>query len=218
MKVCKSCNINFNTSDKLCPLCQNELEGESGRSGFRKSTRLKTNSIILRILLFVSILIAAVSTIIEESVAGSIEFNLYVYLGLISNFLVVNFMLKNYQNVLRMFANYGFILIILAFLWYLKIRSDIITNYIIPSISLFELLFNFISGLATKGKYLVKYSNIIFMNLLLLLLPIVMVSFGLITNPVLAYVCLGLAAMTIVGLVIFCFEQIKEEFIKVFRI
>ena len=48
MKKCNKCNIKFNTTETICPLCQNKLEKESIDKVFPTNVRLKTNAIILK--------------------------------------------------------------------------------------------------------------------------------------------------------------------------
>ena len=54
MKKCISCNIEFNTNEKFCPLCQNILIGSCSDLRFPTNTRYKANSLIKKIILFFS--------------------------------------------------------------------------------------------------------------------------------------------------------------------
>lgn len=218
MKKCNSCKIEFNTSEKLCPLCQNELVGECENEVFPKNIRFTASSLILKIVLFCSVVTALIVGFIEVYNTHSLKYTCYTSLGLITNFCVIYFILKNYQNVLKMFGKYGFILIVLILIWYFVTKNTIIMDYIVTSICLLELLFNFITGLVLKRSYLVKYSNIIVMNIFLLILPSIFVALGFITNPIMAYICLVFALITIAGLFIFCFDDIKEELSKIFNV
>ena len=218
MKKCNSCKIEFNTSEKLCPLCQNQLVGECENEVFPKNIRFTANSLILKIVLFISVVIALIVGFIEVYNMHSLKYTCYTSLGLITNFCVIYFILKNYQNVLKMLGKYGFILIVLILICYFVTKNTIIMDYIVTSICLLELLFNFITGLVLKRSYLVKYSNIIVMNIFLLILPSIFVALGFITNPIMAYICLIFALITIAGLFIFCFDDIKEELSKIFNV
>ena len=218
MKKCNSCNIEFNINDKYCPLCQNILVGKSDDVLFPKNIRYKTNSLILKILLFVSLVILLVFGFIEIMITDSIHISLYVGLGLVTNYVVVRFILKNYQNIYRMFGKYGFIVIFLLLLWYILTISKIITNYIIPSVCIFELLFNIVVGIILRKNYLIKYSGQILMNIFLLLIPIILVALKLTSNNIMSYICLLCSVISIIGLFIFFFEDIKEEFKKIFNI
>ena len=218
MKYCNSCHISFNTSSKLCPLCQNKLEGICNDVVFPKNIRLSTNSLIMKIILFSSIVVFLITNFVELYITGKIKYGLYINLGLITNICIIYVILKNYQDILRMFEKYGLILILIILGWYLVTKNKIITNYIIPSICLVELLFNLVVGIILRSNYLVKYSGLILVNLILLVLPSLLVILGLTSNNLMSYICLICAIIAISGLVIFCFDSIKEELSKIFNV
>lgn len=218
MKKCNSCNILFNTNEIICPLCQNTLIGTSGESTFPKNIRKNTYSLILKIVIFTSLVAAIISTFIEVYIFNKINYNIYVYLGLITNYSIIYFILKNSKNILKMFFKYGFLLIILTFIWYYVTKVKFIVNYIIPSIGLIELLFSIIVSLIIRKNYFIKYSNLILMNIFILLLPIFLVLFNITTNNLMSYICFISALITIFGLIIFCYDDIKEEVSKIFNV
>ena len=218
MKKCNSCNILFNIKSNFCPLCQNTLTGECCDFSFTNNVWFKTNSLILKILLFVSITTILIFGFIELLIYNNLKYTLYVGLGLFTNFIVIYHILKSYKNIFRMFGRYGFIIILLLLLWYFVIKTPIITNYIIPSVCIFELLFNLIVCIVLRRNYIVKYSSQILMNIFLLFLPIILVWFNLTTNNILPYICSLLSVISIIGLLIFFFNDIKDELEKIFNI
>ena len=218
MRKCNSCNIEFKTKEDFCPLCQNELEGEKEESIFPKNIRYKTNSLVLKIVLFSSIIILLISCFIEFMIIHKINASLYVFFALITNYIIVYFILKNYQNIFKMLGKYGIIIIILLLMWYFVTRSKVITNYIIPSVVIMELIFNLILGIILRKNYIITYTSQIFLNLFLLVLPFILTLFKLTTNNILSYICGLLSLITISGLTIFFKEEIKEELHKIFNI
>ena len=88
MKKCNSCNIEFSTSSNLCPLCQNILTGECNNLMFPSNIRYKTNSLILKIVLFSSICIFLISAFIEILLTNNLIYSSYVGLGLITNYVI----------------------------------------------------------------------------------------------------------------------------------
>lgn len=218
MKKCNSCNIEFNTHETLCPLCQNILVGSSDEINFPSNIRYKTNSLILKILLFSSLTILLIFMFLEYIIFKKLHISLYISLGLLTNYVIVYFILKNCKNILKLFNKYGIIVICLLIIWYMVTKSKIITNYIIPSVCLFELLFNFIVSIILRKNYLVKYSTQILMNIILLFLPIILVLLNLTTNNILSYICSLSSIITILGLLIFFYDDIKDELRKIFNI
>lgn len=218
MKKCNSCNIEFNTNEKLCPLCQNILIGETTDVILAPNIRYKTNSLILKTILFISIVIFLICAFIEFNISKQFSWVNYVGLGLITNFLIIYLILKNSQNIYKVFVRYGFIIVLLLIMWYLYTKTTIITNYIIPIICLLELLFNVFIGIILRKNYLVKYSGQIIMNIFLCLVPIILVKLEFTTNNILSYICSLCSIITIIGLLIFFYDDIKEELSKIFNI
>ena len=218
MKVCHSCNIEFNTNEKMCPLCQNFLEGDTKELAFAQNIRYKTNSLILKLLLFISIVIFLICAFIEISISGETNWSIYVILGLVTNYIFIYFILKNYQNTFKMFAKYGLIVVLLLIMWYLYTKTTVITNYIIPTICLLELLFNILVGVILRKNYILKYTNQLLMNIILCLVPLILVNLNFTTNNILSYICSLCSIITIIGILIFFYDDIKEEITKFFNI
>ncbi len=218
MKKCNSCNIKFNINDKYCPLCQNILIGSSNEVLFPQNIRLKTNSILLKIMLFISIVTILISGFIEFMAVENFKITSYITFGLLTNYIVIYFILKSYKNIYKMLGKYGFVIILLLIMWYLVTKWKVIPNYIIPIVCMLELIFNFILCITLKRNYLIKYSGQLVMNIFLLLLPIIFVKLNLTTFDILSYICCLCAIISISGLLIFFFDDIKEELSKIFNI
>lgn len=204
MKTCKHCHIQFVTTEEICPLCQNGLSGKSD-SVFPSNVRYKTGSFLLKLLLFLSIVVVLLTGFIEFLVREQFYYSWFVFGGLLTNYIVIYFTLKNKQNVLGLFLEYGFIFVILSFLWYLGTGYRVIPNFIIPSICIFELLFNSITFIILKNNYIVNYFSLVLLNLLLLLFPALLLLFRVITFPLLSYICFCFALILLIGLFIFYF-------------
>ena len=218
MKICNNCHIKFNTDETLCPLCQNELVGKNIERIFPINIRLKTNTTILKILLFISLVTSIIVGFIELCISKQLHYTWFVLGGLLTNYILVYFILKNKQNVLNLFGKYGLTLILLSLIWYIATKNTIITNFIIPSICIFELLFNLITFIILKSNYLVNYLNIILLNILLLILPMILILLRCTTFNILSYICFVLALIILLGLIMFYFSEIKNELKKLFNI
>ena len=218
MKKCISCNIEFNTNEKFCPLCQNILIGSCSDLRFPTNTRYKANSLIKKIILFSSITIFLIFAFIEYLVFNNLQISSYIGVGLMTNYIIMSLILKNYHNIYIVFGKYGLTIIVLLIIWYLLIKSPVITNYIIPSVCIFELLFNLVVGFILRKNYNIKYLQQIIMNIFLLILPIILVWLKLTTNNIMSYICCLLSVISIIGLLIFSYDDIKEELSKIFNL
>ena len=59
--------------------------------------------------------------------------------------------------------------------------------------------------------------KIILLNLILSMIPMGLVYFDLVTKPLLAYICAIVSIITLIGIVIFYFEDLKDELSRIFN-
>ena len=103
-------------------------------------------------------------------------------------------------------------------MWFILTKSKIITNYIIPAVCIFELLFNLTLGIILRKNYLIKYSDQILINIFLLIVPVILTLLKLTSNNIMPYICFLASVISLLALLIFFFKDIKEEFKKMFNI
>lgn len=116
-----------------------------------------------------------------------------------------------------MMNKYFWIILILFFIWFLTTKSLIITTYLIPILCIIIFVFNSITMLVLKKSYIIKFAKTILLDCLIGLIPLILVVFKLTTFEMLSYICAILGLLVFVGLLIFCKEDIIEEFKKVFN-
>ena len=105
-----------------------------------------------------------------------------------------------------------------SLLWYVITKNTNITNDIIPSFCIFELLFNLISFIVLKNHYIVGYLKILLLNLFLLIIPGILILLNCITVPILTWIAFVLGLIILLGLLIFYFDDIQLECKKIFNI
>ena len=218
MKKCLGCNIYFNTSKDTCPLCQNVLEKGEYDKHFPQNIHLATTKLITKIILFVTIATFLITAFLELLISHTIHYNIYIFLGLLTNYVITSIIINNYQNVYRIFSRYISVVNILLLFWYFVTHSPVITNYIIPSVCLFGVFFDLIVSLIIRKNYIIKYKSQIILNIILLFLPIILVLLKLTTNNILAYICILVSLISSLGFLIFSFDDIKEELRKLFNV
>ena len=218
MKKCNSCNIDFITSSNLCPICRNNLYGDNEISTFPTNILYNTSNLILKIVLFISISILIIYGFIEINIFKEFKYINLVFLGLLTNYTITYFILKNSKNILKMFFKYGIVLMFLTIIWYIFTKKSYIPNYIIPGISLLEIVSNFIINLIFRKNYFIRYSNLLLTNIILLIMPALFILLNITTNNLMSYICLIIALITILGLIIFCFDDLIDELKKIFNI
>lgn len=216
MRKCNKCNIEFNGNFEMCPLCNSRMTGKKTDNVFPK---IKTSNptLLYKVLSFVSFAIGVLFAFTEYIISKSFYINKFVVLGLVTNYILVKFILKNYKDVLKMMNKYFLIILILFFTWFLATKSLIITTYLIPILCIIIFVFNSITMLVLKNPYIIKFVKTILLDCLIGLIPLILVVFKLTTFEILSYICAILGLLAFVGLLIFCKEDIIEEFKKVFN-
>ena len=216
MKKCKKCNIEYNGNLELCPLCQTELIGKKCESVFPRLKNTK-ETLLYKILLFVSFSIAILFAFTEYMISKELTISKFIVLGLLTNYVLVKFILKNYKDVLKMMNKYFWIILILFFAWYFVTKSLIITTYLIPILCLVIFAFNSITMLVLKDNYIIKFAKTILLDCVIGLIPLLLVYLKLSTFPVLSYICAILDLLVFTGLIIFCKDNIINELKKIFN-
>lgn len=218
MKKCNKCNIEFNGNIKYCPLCQNKLTNFSSPNVFPPNIKRQKDTILFKILLFVSIVMSIISIFLEYIITKKFNYSFFVTFGLITNMILLLFILENYQNVLKMMAKYFYVILTLLFIWYFATKNLIITTFIIPGLCIVIYLFNGITMIVLKNYYITKYTGIILFDAIIGLIPMLLVFLNLTTINILAYICFMLDIFIFLALIIFCKQKIFNELKKMFSI
>lgn len=217
MKKCDKCNVSFNIDDNYCPLCNNKLSGTCEDIIFPKDNNELTRSLLLKTVLTVSILIFVISFITEMYFLNTFSISFLVVGFLIANYILIYYVLRNFDNILELIGKNGILVNILLILLFLYTRDDIITDFIIPLVCIFELIFNLIAFLILKKKYIFNYLKVFLLNICLLFIPLLLTIFNWSTSNYLSYLCFVFGLVSLGATVIFYFDELKEELKKIFN-
>lgn len=216
MRKCRKCNIEYNGNLELCPLCQTEMVGKKTESVFPKLKQPKETT-LYKILSFVSFSIGILFAFIEYTIFKTFTISKYIIVGLLTNYILVKFILKNYKDVLKMMNKYFWVILFLCFIWYFTTKSLIITTYLIPILCLVIFAFNSIIMLVLKDNYIIKFARTILFDCMIGLIPLLLVALNLSTFELLSYICAVLDLLIFTGLIIFCKDNILDELKKIFN-
>ena len=217
MKHCNKCDININTNEKYCPLCQAKLEGKS--NSVYPTLKNKTIDFVLKIILFISLVSIFINCYIDYVVNNKLTYSLFVILGVLSFYVLVRYIFKNvHKDLLSVFYNILLIIIILLFIWFGVTREDVIASIVIPSLTIFDLLASTVLALVLRKNYIRKYIHVILMNIILSFVPIILVFTKVTNDLVIAHIAFIFAIVTILYLVVFDYSSLKEEIFKMFHI
>ena len=217
MKHCNKCDVDINTNEKYCPLCQAKLEGKN--SSVYPVLKSKAIDVILKIILFISLVSIFINCYIDYVINNKLTYSIFVILGVVSFYILIKYIFKSvHKDLLSVFYNIMLIVIILLFIWFGATKTDVIVSIIIPSITIFDLLLSTILALILRKNYIKKYIYVIFMNILLSIIPVILVFANITNDLVIAHIAFIFAMITVFYLVVFDYQSLKEEVQKMFYI
>jgi len=169
MKMCPHCKVNIEGEGNLCPLCQNELRGEGTLNKWPYAEKLKKQSIIYKIQLFILVSIAIVAAGLDFmfDLHGRIHWSLLVVGFVLVIQLLIRKLYKTYCIIPRLvtLAAAYFIVLLMAASLYIGIWDYCIYG-VVPIILSSALVINFIFTLFDKsGNAMVYLLITLFVNI-----------------------------------------------------
>jgi hypothetical protein len=217
MKHCDKCDIDINTNEKVCPICQAKIKGES--NSVYPKLKNQTVDIVLKFIAFFSLVAVFISGYIDYIVNNKLTFSLFVMLGVLSFYIVVRYIFKSiHKNLLNVFYNIMMIVIILLFIWYGITKTNELVSIVIPIIIIIDLLLSTLLAVILRKNYIRKYIHVILMNVLFTFIPVLLVFFKFTTNLLTIHISFIFAVITVFYLIVFDFNSLKEEINKMFHI
>lgn len=212
---CNVCDVEVNSRGKRCPICGNELQGTVKEYVYPHIRRKK--NLPVKVLLFLSLVTVLLTGYIDYQFNSKFTWSIYVLLGVVTNFISINYILKSYKDVFGLLGRYGFIVIVLCYIWYLFTGVSFIPNYVIPGLCIAELIFSDVIALIFKRKKIKKYVGILITNVLLALVPSLLLFFNISTINIVAHISILFSIINILVLVLFDFNDVKDEITMIFN-
>lgn len=225
MKICNDCHVELENKLEFCPLCGTTLEDTDKRGlmpyvlnrypDFSKA--LHGQQFIKKLFVFISLLGAVVSVLVNFFVAPKPMWSLLVLGGLAYGWLIIPPILRRGTNkasqVVMQVLLTSILLIGVDFFFGYRGWS---VNYVVPSL--------FIAGMLTLALFIVfnrtnwrQYLIYQFIMALFSLVPLVLFLFGISTSLVMALVAASLGFASIFATVVFGDRSVKNEFRRRFH-
>lgn len=223
MKKCKYCNVEVETPKEFCPLCFNRLEKISDDYEvfyeLRKSndTRIKTTHFLYKLFAFISICAIVICGIVNYVFTPNVMWSLVVVFSIFYVWVLVAHTILSKQTVFKKVLLQIFsILILLYFAQKLSV-FDWLLSYVYPSVSMCSIFVTLMLLFISKKRkeYLIGF---LFIYLILLLISIFNICFKWDVFLILNYINVIVCSLSIIGVLIFGFNAIKEELIKKWHI
>lgn len=216
MKMCPSCRLQVGGHADVCPICQNDLEGEETEELYwPMADSLKAKSILYKVQLFIVLVAVAVCLGLDFMIDlhGRLHWSLLVALwGIGSEYTAFRLFKKNMivPKVITIgLVTYTIFLLISA--WYMGIINYTV-EIIIPIIVLAALTANFVLALVDKSENALVY---LICSILAGLVPYL----GMLIRrkghaPVMWSVCIMVSIVTVIGIAVFKGGKMLSELRK----
>lgn len=215
MKTCNNCNINVDTPSVKCPICGSVLVGNDKNTTYPKIKK-KYNT-FNKILLFILSVTMIINVYLDLQIDKSITWSRYVIFGCIVFYIVVRSILKSRRNPMSLLTGYAFLLVVLLLVFFWLTKFYVITDFVIPILCLTELIWSVFYAIVIKNKYTKKYLSVVVTNMLVSFIPFGLIIFKLTSFNVFANLSFVLSIISFVGLIIFDYDDLKDELSKIFN-
>lgn len=224
MKKCIKCNLLVDSKHKTCPLCGEELElinDESNRQNYPSYEAIPVKkNILLRVFIFLTIVVDLISILIDFLTykEGGIHWSSFpiastIYLWILIRFTILSKRNAAFKLLIQMIT---VSLVVFVIDIYSK-GGGWALNYVIPFLSMASTLMIAIILMARRMKFSSYVFNL-FASIILGFIPFILWLTGIVTVnwPSLSAACFSL--LTLIGMILFANEEIKEEIKKKFNI
>ena len=215
MKTCNNCNINIDTPSVKCPICGSILVGKDKNTTYPKVKKKYTT--FNRVLMFILAVTIIINVYLDLQLTSKITWSQYVIYGCVAFYLFVRSIIRSHRNPMSLLTGYAFLLVVLLLVLFGLTKFYVITNFVIPILCLTELIISVFYALIVRNMYTKKYLGVIVTNMLVSLIPFGLMIFNLTTFNVLVNISYVLSIISFVGLIIFDYDDLKDELSKIFN-
>lgn len=211
MKYCRHCKVSVTGHWRQCPLCQHALSGEDTAAPFPEIQEPPSKKIVVRLLLFLSMVPVALCALINLALPDSGVWSLFVAAGVLCMWLSLGIAFLKRHTVLKNIAWQAFVLSVLAILWdHFTHWHAWSVNFVVPSILLITMLLTPLLAVVlqlTPGAYLVYFCIVSLFGLV----PVAFLLLGIATVPLPSIICVGVSLISLIALVVFSGRTMLDE-------
>lgn len=215
MKFCEHCKVYVKGQRKNCPLCENTLVGDNTEDEiFPTIPETYQYNLILRIMIFLTICISALSIALKTMFPMKLNWPLFVIGGMICTWVSLYLVIKQRHNIPKSLVWQVGVITIFAVIW------DVFTGwhrwsieYVLPISSLCAMI---VMSITAKVLKLVIKDFIIYLLLdgIFGILPAIFLGLDLITFKFPSIVCVTVSVISLSAVLLFKGEEIYEELNK----
>lgn len=217
MKRCNNCKIIFSQIDDLCPLCHNPSQYEEGEDDYSYPyiPLQFSGSTGIKILLFISVIVAVVMSAIGYLTKTSLKMPLFTIMAILTMWIVLFTIVQKRRNIIKSFLYQMLIFSILFIIWDINtgLRGWAV-SFAIPILNISAQIAMLISAKIMRehpSDYLIYF----LLACLTGLFPLIFLILDLTTKPLLSVLCVSISIITLSGMMIFygniLWDEIKKK-------
>ncbi|WP_010243993.1 DUF6320 domain-containing protein [Acetivibrio cellulolyticus] len=218
MILCNNCKVYIRDGKSICPLCGNFLsedsQGTKGEEIYPVIPPAYERHLVIRILVFISIVAIVISYIIFKIFPTSVNWPMFVVFGLISMWLSITDALRKRHNITKSIIWQVIIVSMLTIFWDWKIGwRGWSLDYVIPILCIAAILVMYVTAKVMKlstGNYIAYF----LVGGLFGIVPVLFILFDLVNVDVPSIISVAVSVIFLSAILIFQGENIKAELQK----
>ena len=215
MSKCIKCDVEVNSVTSRCPLCNSELKKWNKEDSiYPNKVNVLNHALVKKFILLIVVLCSVGTFAINYFLTPNIKWSLFVVLQIIIIGAIVSKIMSGRNKVLKFLFMSSFVICGISIFWdmYMGSRGWSL-DYVLPSLcisySIFVLILRVVNYLAFR-----ETSSYIYFNVMLGFVPCILMAFGYIHVPILAYISGVLAFLNLLILLIFDWSDFKNFILK----
>lgn len=216
MQYCEHCKVYLRGNRKKCPLCQNTLmkSGDDSEEVFPEIPVTYQNNVIIRLLIFLSISIIAISFAVNAMFPTMVNWSMLVISGILCMWISLGVVIKKRNNIPKSILWQVAIISILAVIWDWRTGwKGWSIDFVIPIVYVVAMIVMYVTA---KIMHLSVRSYIIYllMDGIFGIIPVAFFLLDILKYRYPSIICATLSIISVSAIIIFEGENIKEELNK----
>lgn len=215
MIKCEKCNVELDIISNKCPLCNSVVQDNTNVDGSYPNIKTVVSSKMLKkIIFFIACMVSIGVIFLNYILTPKIKWGWFVIGQIVMSYYIFSGILNGRKKVIKLLFALNILVCGLSIFWdaYTGFHGWS-TNYVIPSLCIsygvFMVVLRIVKYYAFKEN-----SSYIYLNILLMFLPIILVYFGYADLNVLIYLSGLFGIINLLTLIIFDGSSFKDDIVK----
>lgn len=215
MSKCIKCEVEVNSVNNRCPLCNSELKKWNKEDSiYPNKVNILNHALVKKIILLIVVLCSVATFAVNYFLTPDIRWSIFVVIQIIIIGGIVSKIMSGRNKVLKFIFMSSFVICGISIFWDMYIGfNGWSLDYVLPSLcisyGIFVLVLRIVNYLAFKES-----SSYVYFNVMLGFVPCILMAFGHIHVPVLAYLSGIVASLNLLILIIFDWLDVKNFILK----